>query len=276
MYGSILGDMIGSPYEFDQENKTKDFPLFIPASRFTDDSVMTVAITDALMYNWQEDDQTIIRAVTAAMVKWGREYPHAGYGGRFAKWLFSPYRKPYNSYGNGSAMRVSSVSWFFDDLGEVMRAARLTAIVTHSHPEGIRGAQAAACAGFLARTGAANDEIREYITKTFGYRLDFTCDEIRPGYTFDVSCQGTVPQAITAFLEGKDFEDVVRTAASLGGDCDTLTCIAGGIAECCYPVPEWMKEECRKRLYPDMLRVLDAFEDAMKEKKEKAYAGRKN
>ena len=195
------------------------------------------------------------------MQKWGRAYPDAGYGGMFYQWLYTPDPKPYGSFGNGSAMRVSSVGWFFDTLERTREVARWTAEVTHDHPEGIKGAEATASAVFLARTGKSKDEIRDYIISEFGYDLSQTCDQIRPWYEFDVSCQGTVPVAVTAFYEGKDFEDVIRTAVSLGGDCDTLTCIAGGMAEAFYGVPDDFKKECEKRLPEDALKVLHDFTD---------------
>ena len=270
MYGAILGDMIGAPYEFDRGEKTKEFPLFSKGSRFTDDSVMSIAIADALLIiDKDADDDTIHHAVIRAMKKWGRKYPRAGYGGRFRDWLFSHEQpKPYGSWGNGSAMRVSSVGWLYGSLEETRRVARLTAEVTHNHPEGIKGAEATASAIFLARNGASKDEIREYIIREFGYDLSRTCDEIRPAYHHVESCQETVPEAITAFLEGNDFEDVIRTAVSLGGDCDTLTCIAGSIAEAFYGVPEELLDECRKRLPDDMLEVLDHFEEEVNDKRE--------
>ena len=263
MYGAILGDMIGAPYEFDRGNKTKDFPLFSKKSHFTDDSVMSIAIAEALLsIDKDADDDTVHHAVIRAMKSWGRKYPHAGYGRRFRDWLFSHWQpKPYNSWGNGSAMRVSSAGWLYGSLEETRRVARLTAEVTHNHPEGIKGAEATASAIFLARNSASKDEIREYIIREFGYDLSRSCDEIRPAYHHVESCQETVPEAITAFLEGNDFEDVIRTAVSLGGDCDTLTCIAGSIAEAFYGVPKDMLDECRKRLPEDMLKVLDRFEE---------------
>ena len=268
MYGAILGDMIGAPYEFDRGNKTKDFPLFSRGSQFTDDSVMTIAVAEALMsLDGEADDDAVHHAVSKAMRTWGRNYPDAGYGGRFRAWLFTHRkRKPYGSWGNGSAMRVSSVGWLYDTIEETRRLAKLTAEVTHNHPEGIKGAEATASAIFMARTGATKNEIREYIVQEFGYDLSRTCDEIRPKYHHVESCQETVPEAITAFLEGDGFEDVIRTAVSLGGDCDTLTCIAGAIAEAFYGVPEAMKEECRKRLPEDMLTVLDSFEQMIADK----------
>lgn len=259
MYGAILGDMIGSPYEFDMGDKTKDFPLFCEASCFTDDSVMTIAVAEALMH--VPDDETVIRQqLIQSMQKWGHRYPRAGYGLRFFRWLKSRNPKPYNSFGNGSAMRVSPVAWLFHDLDTVRQMAKLSADVTHNHPEGIKGAEATAAAIFLARTGHSKDEIKSYIETEFHYDLSRTCDQIRPTYHHVESCQETVPEAITAFLEGNSFEDVIRTAVSLGGDCDTLTCIAGSIAEGFYGVPETLEQECRQRLPENLRAVLYAFE----------------
>lgn len=265
MYGAILGDMIGAPYEFDRGNKTKDFPLFGRGTEFTDDSVMTIAVAEALMGLDKDVDEDVVHhAVSKSMRIWGRKYPDAGYGGRFRDWLFTHWKpQPYNSWGNGSAMRVSSVGWLFDTLEETRKLAKLSAEVTHNHPEGIKGAEATASAIFMARNGASKDEIKEYIIREFDYDLSRTCDEIRPGYHHVESCQETVPEAITAFLEGNDFEDVIRTAVSLGGDCDTLTCIASSIAEAFYGVSDEIKAECRKRLPEDMLKVLDQFDERM-------------
>lgn len=259
MIGAILGDMIGSPYEFDRGGKTKEFPLFSRNSHYTDDTVMTVAVAEALMDAMGRDDEEIKAALTASMQKWGRRYPDAGYGGMFRRWLYTDHPGPYGSFGNGSAMRVSSAGWLFDTLEETRHMARLSAEVTHNHPEGIKGAEAAACAIYLARNGRCKEEIREYIIREFGYDLSRTCDQIRPKYRHDESCQKTVPEAVTAFLEGTGFEDVIRTAVSLGGDCDTLTCIAGGMAEAFYGVPPELAEECRKHLPEDMRAVLDRF-----------------
>ena len=260
MIGAILGDIIGSPYEFDQGNKTKDFPLFSKDSTFTDDTVMTIAVADAFLpVQSKMEDKTIRQRLVMKIQKYGRLYPHAGYGGRFRHWLRDRNPQPYNSWGNGSAMRVSSVGWLYNDLETVRRMARLSADVTHNHPEGIKGAEAVASAIFLARTGSTKDEIKNYIGENFHYDLSRTCDEIRPNYRHVESCQETVPEAITAFLEGESFEDVIRTAVSLGGDCDTLTCIAGSIAEAYYGVPEELKEECRKRLPKELLVVLTRF-----------------
>ena len=259
MYGAILGDIIGSPYEFDMGGKTKDFPLFSEESYFTDDTVMTLAVAEAFM---GAPDTAIGKRLVASMQKWGHRYPGAGYGVRFSRWLDSADPKPYNSFGNGSAMRVSSVAWLYGDLATVRRMARLSAAVTHNHPEGIKGAEATAAAIYLARTGSSKAAIKTYMEEEFHYDLSRSCDEIRPFYHHVESCQETVPEAITAFLEGESFEDVIRTAVSLGGDCDTLTAIAGSIAEGFYGVPASLKEACRASLPQDLLKVLDRF-DAM-------------
>lgn len=265
MYGAVLGDIIGSPYEFDQGDKTKDFPLFSAESTYTDDSVMTLAVADAFLSLLPETTDEDIRCqLIQSMQTYGRKYPYAGYGGMFRRWLKGPNPQPYGSYGNGSAMRVSSVGWLFDDLKTVRHMARLSAEVTHNHPEGIKGAEATACAIFFARTGYTKEEIKDYIQTLFDYDLSRTCDEIRPTYHHVESCQETVPEAITAFLEGESFEDVIRTAVSLGGDCDTLTCIAGSIAEGFYGVPESLKQQCRQRLPEELLAVLQRF-DAFRE-----------
>ena len=256
-----MGDMIGAPYEFDRSPKTKEFPLFSRDSNFTDDSVMTIAVAEALIDTIGKSDDEIKEALVASMQMWGRRYPNAGYGGMFYRWLRKKNPQPYGSFGNGSAMRVSSAGWLYDTLEETRHMARLTAEVTHNHPEGIKGAEATASAIFLARNGATREEIKEYIISEFGYDLSRSCDEIRPGYYHVETCQQTVPEAITAFMEGTDFEDVIRTAVSLGGDCDTLTCIVGGMAEAFYGIPAEMVNECRKRLPKDMLEVIDRFDD---------------
>ena len=260
MYGAILGDIIGSPYEFDRGRKTKDFPLFLMESDFTDDSVMTIAVAEALMDSKGKGEEEIKEALVKSMQRWGNNYPDAGYGFKFYQWLNSKNPEPYGSFGNGSAMRVSAAGWLFDTLDETRKTARLTAEVTHNHPEGVKGAEAVASAIFMARTGKSKEEIKAYIETEFGYDLSRTCDEIRPDYFHQESCQKTVPEAITAFLEGESFEDVIRTAVSLGGDCDTLTCIAGSMAEAFYGVPEALKLECRNRITGEMREVLDRFE----------------
>ena len=250
MIGAIAGDIIGSVHEFGA-TKTKKFPLFVAGSVFTDDSVMTVAIAQAILTDG--DYQKAVR-------DFGRRYPHAGYGGFFRDWLASPDPKPYNSWGNGSAMRVSPVGFAFDTVDDVLREAARTAEFTHNHPEGIKGAQATALAIFLARTEWDKDLIRHEISTRFGYDLDRTVDEIRPGYSFDESCQKTVPEAIVAFLDSSSYEDAVRNAVSLGGDSDTLACITGGIAEAFYgPVPPEILKKVREILPVDLLDVTDRF-----------------
>ena len=261
MYGALLGDIIGSPFEFDMGNKSKEFPLFSKNSTFTDDSVMTIAVGNAFLDAQPNADiEWIRRRLIGSMKQYGRKFPRAGYGGMFRRWLKCDDPQPYGSFGNGSAMRVSSAAWLYNDLETVRSMARLSAEVSHNHPEGIKGAEATASAIFLARTGSTKKEIKAYIVDNFGYDLSRTCDEIRPGYHHVETCQETVPEAITAFLEGESFEDVIRTAVSLGGDCDTLTCIAGSMAEGFYGVPEDLKQECRKRLPEELREVLDRFD----------------
>ena len=257
MLGAIIGDMVGAPYEFDRGNKTKDFPFWVRKSQFSDDTVMTVAVAQALMKADGAKNNEILLAVQESMRKWGRKYPYSGYGVLFSRWLHSADPKPYGSFGNGSAMRVSSVGFMYDTLEQTCETAVLKSIVTHNHSEGIKGAQATASAIFLARTGHTKQEIKAYIEREYHYDLSRTCDEIRPTYSHVETCQKTVPEAITAFLEGESFEDVIRTAVSLGGDCDTLTCIAGGMAEAYYGIPKDIENECRKRLPGDMLEVID-------------------
>ncbi len=271
MYGALLGDMIGAPYEFDRGDKTKDFPLFGRDSIYTDDSVMTIAVAEALLdareKGVETDEAKVKKLLVDSMRRWGNKYPNAGYGARFIWWLHDRNMGPYGSYGNGSAMRVSAAGWLYSSLKTTRKMARWTAEVTHNHPEGIKGAEAAASAIFLARNHAAKEEIRDYIVREFGYDLSRTCDEIRPGYHHVESCQETVPEAVTAFLEGSDFEDVIRTAVSLGGDCDTLTCIAGSIAEAYYGVPIGMMAECQNRMEEDMRAVMERFDNATGSKK---------
>ncbi len=270
MYGAILGDIIGSPYEFDQNNiKTTDFPLFSERSEFTDDSIMTLAVAEALMNcGIDADEETMKKALVEAMKKYGRRYPFAGYGVNFSMWLEQENPKPYNSFGNGSAMRVSPAAWLCqENLQQMLQIAAITAVVSHNHPEGIKGAQATAAVIFMALHGASKAEIKDTITKAFGYDLSRSCDEIRPTYHHVESCQETVPQAICAFLEGDSFESVIRLSVSLGGDSDTLTCIAGSMAEAFYGVPEDLKQEARERLSDDLRAVLDRFDQKIEEDK---------
>ncbi len=265
MLGAVLGDMIGSRFEFDRSPKVKQFQLFDKRSEFTDDTVMTMAVAKALLScDRDASEEELKEALITNMKEIGRRYPNAGYGGMFATWLFTDMMKPYNSFGNGSAMRVSAAGWLYDTLARTREVARITAEVTHNHPEGIKGAECTAAAIWLARHGHTKAEIRDYITQEFGYDLSRTCDEIRPAYRHVETCQQTVPEAVTAFLEGEDFEDVIRTAVSLGGDCDTLTCIAGGIAEAYYGIPENIASEGMKRLSEEFREILEEFRKAVK------------
>ncbi len=251
MLGAIAGDVIGSVHEY-IATKTKDFPLIDPKCFFTDDSVLTIALADALLHD-------LDYAVT--LKEYYGRYPGAGYGTSFHVWATSDSFAPYNSWGNGSAMRVSPVAYFANSLNEAMELAERSAAVTHNHPEGIRGAQATAAAVFLAKTGHDKTEIKEFVESSCGYDLRRTLDDIRPTYSFDESCQGTVPQAITAFLEAKDFEDAIRNAISLGGDADTLACITGSIAEPYFGgVPPDIREEVLQRLDGHLLAVVSEFE----------------
>jgi ADP-ribosylglycohydrolase len=246
MLGAIVGDIVGSPYEF-HNIKTTDFPLFSAESRFTDDTVMTIAVGVALHKGIGDHKQTR-EALIDAMHKYGQSYPMAGFGGRFSQWIFQKSREPYNSFGNGSAMRVSAAAWLYDSLDAVEDYAGISAAVTHNHPEGIKGAKSVAGSIFLAREGKSKDEIADYVTGKYGYDLSFTLDEIRQSYAFDETCQGSVPQAIRAFLESNDFEDAVRKAVSIGGDSDTIAAIAGSIAEPFYggvPAPIWKVAQAR-------------------------------
>ena len=253
MLGAIVGDIVGSPYEFDENNiKTTKFPLFTDKSVFTDDTVMTVAVARALMDTYGSDDATIENALTMQMRALGRNYPARGYGGMFQAWLLVDTAEAYNSYGNGSAMRVAAAGWLYRTLEETLHAAELTARVTHNHPEGIKGAQAIAAAIFLARLHLPKDDIRAYLSKTFEYDLTRTLKEIRPTYKMDETCQGSVPEAITAFLEGNGFVDVIRKAVSIGGDSDTIACMAGSIAEAYYGIPEQVEKDTFQRLTPDL------------------------
>ena len=262
MLGAIIGDVIGSPYEVGS-HKRKNFQLFEPSCRPTDDSIMTIAVGCACAETDCSDEESFKQQVIEKMKYLGLMYPNAGYGDRFYKWMALDETEPYGSYGNGSAMRVSPAAWLFGTMEDVRRVARLSAEVTHNHPEGIRGAEATAAVVFAARMGQSKTEIRRLMTEEFGYDLNRTCDEIRPGYYHQESCQKTVPEAFTAFLEGESFEDVIRTAVSLGGDCDTLTAIAGSVAEAYYGVPEELRERAFGRLTPDLQEILAAAEAAV-------------
>ena len=257
LLGAIAGDVIGSVFEF-RSYKGTTFPLFSDYSEYTDDTVMTVANADWLLSG---------DSLLGIMQEYGHRYPTAGYGGMFKDWLWSDDPQPYGSWGNGSAMRVSPVGWAFDTLEETLEAAKQSAEITHNHPEGIKGAQATAACIYLARTGKSKQEIKEYVEYTFGYNLDRTCDEIRPIYQFDGSCQGTVPESIIAFLESTDYESAIRLTVSLGGDSDTMGAITGAIAEAYYSgVPEHIKVEVLKRLPDEFIDVMSRFYQRFVEK----------
>jgi ADP-ribosylglycohydrolase len=259
MLGAIAGDVIGSVHEGTSRKTGRFEPLFHPECEPTDDSVLTVAVAAHLLTRSDEhllsDDDLV-----DVLKYWTLLYPYAGYGGNYLHWVELNRREPYNSFGNGSAMRVSPVAWAFEELGQVLHHAERTAAVTHNHPEGIKGAQATASAVFLARKGRSKDDIRNYLETTFGYDLHRELDLIRPGYVFDVTCQGTVPEAIIAFLEADSFEETVRNAISLGGDADTLACIAGSIAQGMWGVPPEIRDETLSRLDLKLRGVVTEFE----------------
>ena len=251
MLGAIAGDVIGSVFEF-RRWKSVEFPLFSPESTFTDDSVLTAAVAAAILDG---------RDYGEAIRDFGRRYPDRGYGGLFKKWLADTTMGPYNSWGNGSAMRVSPIGLAFDSLERVLAEAERSAAVTHNHPEGIRGAQTVGLAVFLAAHGADKQTIRSEIESRLRYRLDRSVSEIRPRYQFDESCQGSVPESITCFLESEDFESAVRLAISLGGDADTMACIAGAIAEPFYGgVPPHVAAQVRSRLSSELVEIVDRFQ----------------
>ena len=271
MLGAIIGDIVGSVYEFDNTKRT-DFPFFSDRCSYTDDSIMTVAVAEWLL----TDNQHTHESLENIMVRYAQayEFPMGGYGGGFAQWLFRPERLvdyrtgelagkrvPYNSWGNGAAMRASAVGWKFRTLEETEKVAALSASITHDHPEGIKGAQATAAAIFLARTGKTKQEIKDYIQKRFDYDLDTHTDEIRKTYGWEDSCQGTVPPAIRAFLDSTDYESAIRIAVSLGGDSDTLACITGGIAEAYYgEIPDAIYKKAVEMLPSEFIHVLKVFE----------------
>lgn len=248
--GAIIGDIVGSRFEWSNTKKT-DFELMVPWSKFTDDTVMTVAVAEWLKAGGD---------LSATMQKWGRRYPGAGYGGMFSVWLDSDDPKPYNSYGNGSAMRVSPVGFYAKSLEEALELAKSTAEVSHNHPQGIKGAQAIASSIYLALNGKSKEEIKKYVETEFGYNLHRSCDDIRPAYRFDVTCQGSCPQAIIAFLDSSDFESAIRLAVSLGGDSDTIACMTGGIAAAFYGVPSDLITKVKEYLPDDIVQVIEKFE----------------
>ncbi len=252
MLGAMAGDIIGSVYEA-RPIKSKAFPLFHAAARFTDDTVCTIAVADAVLSGAD---------IAATLRKWVRRYPGAGYGGMFLQWARIEGMGAYGSWGNGAAMRVSPAGWLGRDESDVLALAAASAAVSHDHPKAVAAAKATALAIWLARIGTDREQIRRRITADFSYDLTSTVDEIRPGYAFDVSSEGTVPPALVSAFEATDYEDAVRNAISLGGDSDTLACIAGCVAEALYGLPDPIAEEARRRLPADMLGVLQRFETA--------------
>lgn len=250
MLGAICGDVIGSVYERNNV-KSKNFPFFSKDTRFTDDTVLTVAIADAILHK---------KYFGATIHRYCVNYPEAGFGSRFREWFKSKHPKPYGSYGNGSAMRVSPVGYAFDTIPEIMRVAEKTSSISHNHPDAIKGSQAIAVSIFLARNRKSKSEIKSYIEKEFGYDLNRSIDSIRKTYKFDVSAKGSVPEAIIAFLESTDYEDAIRTAISIGGDSDTIACMCGGIAEAYYrTIPADIVREVKKVLPVEFNTILDEF-----------------
>jgi ADP-ribosylglycohydrolase len=249
--GAIIGDVMGSVYEFDNI-RTTEFDMFHPNCDFTDDTVLTIAVADCVLHN---------KDLAKTIWEYGRAYPNRGYGGRFYDWLQQDQPQPYGSFGNGSAMRVSAVGFAYDDMETVLEVAKQTAVVTHDHPEGVKGAQATAAAIFMARQGSTKQEMKDFLSQQFNYDLDFTLDAIRPTYAFDETCQGTVPQAIVAFLESVDFEHAIRLAISIGGDSDTIACITGGIAAAYYKqIPVAMIDFALKKLPAEFIEIINEFE----------------
>ena len=264
MLGAIFGDIVGSVYER-KNTKREDFPLLSKWSHPTDDSMMTLAVARALMNTWGRSDDEIRAELVRSMQDLGRRYPNAGYGRTFAGWLYEKNPLPYNSFGNGIAMRVSPAGWLYQTLEDTLHAAALTAEVSHNHPEGIKGAQAIAASVFLARAGATKEEILIYAAKTYGESMFRTLEAIRPGYKFDVSCQGSVPEAIIAFYESEDYEDAVRKAVSIGGDSDTIACMAGAIAEAFYGMPGKLKKKALQILDPYCTEIAGQFRQFCRE-----------
>lgn len=250
MLGALVGDIVGSVYEWNN-HRSKDFPLFGPKSAFTDDSVLTVALADAILSGSH---------YAGVMRRYGERYPNAGYGGMFRQWLRSKEMGPYNSFGNGAAMRISPAGWAYETLEETLLQAAAFTSITHNHPEGVKGAEATAGAIWLARHGKSKSDIRAWVAKRTGYDLTRTCDQIRPTYDFNETCQRTVPEALIAFLESEDFEDAVRNGISLGGDSDTLACITGSVAEAFYGgVPPAIEKETLARLDAPLRDVVQLF-----------------
>lgn len=265
MYGAIIGDIVGSRFEFDRGNKSKEFELFTPQCEFTDDTVMTVAVAEALLNAGKDADEQAIKAeLIKSMKKWGQAYPDAGYGARFIDWVLTNDPKPYGSYGNGSGMRVSPAGWLYDTIERTREVARWTSEVTHNHPEGIKGAESTAAAIFLARHGSSMDDIRNYLEAAFGYDLSRSLDVIRPAYHHVEDCMHTMPEAFECFLESESYEDCLRNVVSIGGDTDTLGAIAGGIAEAFWGIPSDLITKADEYLDSVFYEIIERFSQTIK------------
>ena len=265
MYGAITGDIIGSQFEFDRGNKSREFELFGKKCEYTDDTVMTVAVAEALLDAGKDaDEKTVKEKLICSLKKWGKKYPYAGYGNRFKLWVLSDKSEPYGSYGNGSGMRVSPVGWLYDSMERTREVARWTAEITHNHPEGIKGAESTAAAIFMVRHHAAFEEISNYIEDEFGYDLSRSLDEIRPDYCHVEDCMKTMPEAVTCFLEAGSYEECIRNVMYIGGDTDTLGAIAGAIAEAYWGIPEDLIRKAKEYLPDDIKAVVERFEKTVK------------
>ena len=264
MYGAILGDIVGSRFEFDRPGWTKDFEFLTGENNWTDDTVMTIAVAEALCKAGKDAEiPKIKKLVVQSMQKWGRKYPYAGYGGRFSRWLHDKDPRAYGSWGNGSAMRVSAAGWLYDSMERTREVARATAEVTHNHPEGIKGAECTAAVIYMGRTGASKEEIAEYVDKEFGYDWSESLEEMRARHRMDESCMDALPKALRSFMDGESVEDVIRNAVSLGGDTDTIAAIAGAMAEGMYGMTVFHRGEVLLRTTDDMRVVLAQFDRAL-------------
>ena len=258
MFGAVLGDIIGSRFEFDRGDRTKNFELYSKYDSFTDDTVMTVGVAEGLLNSDKDaSEETVKHCLIESMQKYGKRYPHAGYGARFYRWVLGDDPKPYGSWGNGSAMRVSAVGWLYDSLDKTREVARWTAQISHNHPEGIKGAECTAAVIYLGRTGRNKEEIKEYVISEFGYDLSESLDELRRRHRHDESCMDSLPKALISFFEGISYEDIIRNAVSLGGDTDTIAAIAGAMAEGYYEIPENILEKGKAYLSDDLKQVLE-------------------
>ncbi len=260
MFGAIIGDIVGSRFEFDRGNKSREFELFTSECDYTDDSVMTVAVAEALLDVGKDaDEATVKAALIKSLKKWGQKYPYAGYGAKFIGWVLSDDPEPYGSYGNGSGMRVSSVGWLYDTIERTREVARWTAEITHNHPEGIKGAESTASAIFMARNRASKEEIKKYLEDEFGYDLSRTLDDIRPDYEHVEDCMHTMPEAFTCFLEADSYESTLRNVMYIGGDTDTLCAIAGAIAEAFWTTPADIVKKAEEFIPEDIMEIIKRF-----------------